>query len=104
MLLHSGESPKLFRGFVGSALVAERRVFRRGRRHEPVGELRIGDVIERLGEKLREVKIIAQRRAVQMILLQPAEPFAMRAIGHQADHVAALRPADERADAVEQSV
>ncbi len=104
LLLHSGESPKLFRKWFVSFLSAKNRVFRRGRRHEAVGELRIGDVVERLGEQLREVKFVAQRRAVQMILLQPAEPFAMRTIRHQADHVVLLRPADERERAVEQIV
>ena len=86
------------------ALVAENRVFRRDGRHEAVGELRIGDVIHRLGEQLREVKLVAQRRAVQVIFLQPAELFTVRTVRHQADHVAALRPADELADAVEQGV
>ena len=103
-LLHSGESPKLLRRLSVLPFAAESRVFRRGRRHKPVGKLGIANVVQRLGKKLREVKFVAQRRAVQMILLQPAESFAMRAIGHQAGHVAALRPADQIADAVEQRV
>ena len=85
-------------------LGAEDGVFRRDVGHETIGELRIGDVIHRLGEELVERKFVAQRGAVQMIFLEPAEFFAMRTIGHQADHVAALRPADEGADAIEQRI
>ena len=84
--------------------IAEDGVFRRGRRHEAVRELRIGNVINGFREQLREVKIVAQRRSVQVIFLQPAQPFAVRTIRHQADHIILLRPADERERAVEQIV
>ena len=86
------------------APVAEDGVFRRGGRHQAVGKLRIGHVVQHFGEQLREVEFIAQGRAVQVILLQPAAFFALRTIGHHAHHVAALRPADELADAVEERV
>src|SRR6266496_2613132 len=39
-----------------------------------------------------------------MILLQPAQPLAMRTIREHAGQIAALRPADELADAIEQIV
>ena len=41
---------------------------------------------------------------MQVALFQPAEPFAMRAIRQNADQIVALRPADERARAVEQII
>ena len=48
------------------------------------------------------VELVADRRAVEMILFQPAELLAVRAIGEHRNHVRPLRPADEVADAVEQ--
>ena len=95
---------KIISQMIRVALAAKNRVFRRSRRHKAVRQLRVGNVIERFRKKLREEKIVAQRRAVQMIFFEPAEPFAMRTIGQQTDHVVLLRPAHERERAIEQIV
>ena len=71
---------------------------------EPVVGLRVGHVAHALGENPRDVEFVADRRAVEVILLQPAELFAVRAIGQHRDHVRSLGPAHERADAVQKLV
>src|ERR1051325_1131785 len=83
---------------------AEDCVFRSGGRNETVRKLRIGDVIHHFGEQLREIKFVAQRWPVEVIFLEPAKALAMRAIGHHAHHVAALRPTNELSDPIEERV
>ena len=51
-----------------------------------------------------DVELVANRRAVEVILLEPAELLAVRAVGEHRHHVRPLSPAHERADAVQQFV
>src|SRR5262249_25528082 len=83
--------------------VVEDGVFGRGGGHKAGRELRVGDVVHHLAKDAWEIEFVAQRRSVEMILFEPAEAFAMRTIGKHAHQIAALRPADESADAIEQN-
>ena len=71
---------------------------------ESARPLGIGHVVHSLGKQGRQVELVAQRWAVEMILLQPAQLFAMWAIGQHAHHIAPLRPTHQRVNAVEQVV
>ncbi len=84
--------------------VFENLVLRRDVGHQPVVQLRVGHVIHALGEELCQVELVAQGRAVEVILFEPTELLAMRTVGHDAHHVAALRPAYQCANPVEQIV
>ena len=58
-------------------------------------------ILSPLRHLLREVEFVAEGRAVEVVLLKPAEFFPVRAVGDHAHQVGALRPAHQRVDAVE---
>src|SRR5258708_18937232 len=79
-------------------------ILRRDVGHESVVELGISHVVKSFRVERGKVEFVPQRRTVEMILFEPAQTFAVGTIGDQTDEVAALRPPDERADAVEEPV
>ncbi len=57
--------------------------------------LRVGHVIEPLGEERGDVPVVAGGAGEDLGVAQPAEPLvALRAVGGHADEVAALAPVD----------
>ena len=77
---------------------AEYGVFRRDVGHEALGCLRVGHVVDVLRRQARKVELVAKRGSVEVVLLQPAEFFAVRAVGQDGHHVRALRPAHQVPD------
>jgi hypothetical protein len=90
-------------GRIAEPLV-ENGVLGRDVRHQPGLELAVGHVAHPFLEETREIEFVSERRSVQVVLLEPPEALAMRAIGDHAHEVAALRPANERVDPVEELV
>ena len=64
--------------------------------------LAVGHVPHRLGKQQAHVKFILEGRPVQIVLFQPTQPLAVRAIRQDAEEIVALRPADKVADVVEE--
>ena len=71
--------------------VAGLKIFRCDVWHESViGPLAVENIVFDFGEQRRDVEIVAQCRAVQMVLLQPTLAFAMRTVGQHTHHVVHL--------------
>ena len=83
---------------------AENGIFRSDVRHEAIVELGLGHVAHALDIHRDHIPLVAECVAVEVVLLEPCEFLPMRAVRDHAHQVAALRPADEGADAVEQFV
>ena len=79
-------------------------IFGRDVGHQAVIVLGIGHVAADFVEQRRDIEIVEKRIPHEMILLKPAEFFAVRAVGEDAHHVAAHGPVDERIGARKEDV
>ena len=77
-------------------------VFGRDVRHHAVRKLRVGKVAARLGEQRLGVPAPSDLVGVDVVLLLPAELFAVRTVGEHALHVGTLRPPADVVDFVEE--